>query len=56
LQLYKQAQDIAMEDAPMLFLYHRARVHLLQPYVRGFKAQGISLRQGKYVWLDTTGA
>ncbi len=52
LELYKQAQDIVMEDAPMLFLYHRSRVHLLQPYVRGFKAKGISMRQGKYIWLD----
>jgi peptide/nickel transport system substrate-binding protein len=52
LELYRQAQDIAMQDAPMLLLYHRSRVHLLQPYVHGFKAQGISLRQAKYVWLD----
>jgi ABC-type transport system substrate-binding protein len=54
LELYKQAEDIVMQDAPMLFLYHRSRVHLLQPYVRGFKAQGISLRLMKYVWTDKT--
>jgi peptide/nickel transport system substrate-binding protein len=56
LALYKRAQDIVMKDAPMLFLYHRSRVHLLQPYVRGYTAQGISLRLAKYVWLDKPAA
>jgi oligopeptide transport system substrate-binding protein len=51
-ELYRQAQEVVMRDAPVLFLYHNERVHLLQPHVRGFKAQGISLRQGKYWWLD----
>jgi oligopeptide transport system substrate-binding protein len=56
LLLYRQAQNVVLEDAPLLLLYHNERVHLLQPYVRGFKAQGLSLRQAKYVWLDQPAA
>ncbi|MFN2431316.1 MAG: ABC transporter substrate-binding protein [Gemmatimonadota bacterium] len=52
IELYKQAQEIAMRDAPMMFLYHNERVHLLQPYVRNFEANGIRLFLAKYWWLE----
>jgi oligopeptide transport system substrate-binding protein len=52
-ELYKQAQEIAMRDAPMMFLYHQERVHLLQPYVRGFKSNPMRLFMAKYWWLET---
>lgn len=51
-ELYRRAQEVAMADAPMLFLYHAERVHLLQPYVRGFKANPIGLFLAKYWWLE----
>ncbi|MBA2565097.1 MAG: ABC transporter substrate-binding protein, partial [Gemmatimonadetes bacterium] len=50
--LYRQAQEIVLRDAPMMFLYHSERVHLLQGHVRGFKANGTRLFLAKYWWLE----
>lgn len=55
LELYKQAQEIIMRDAPAMFLYHSERVHLLQPHVRGFKANAIRFFLAKYWWLESPG-
>lgn len=35
-ELYQQAEKIAYEDAPVLFLYFGKRYRLIQPYVQGY--------------------
>jgi peptide/nickel transport system substrate-binding protein len=49
---YKRAHEIVMQDPPMMLLYHNQRVHLLQPNVRGFRANAVRFYLAKYWWLE----
>lgn len=51
-QLYQQAEKIAWEDAPWLFLYVMKRYKLLQPYVRGYVLNAQERDILDSVWLD----
>ncbi|MBE7489962.1 MAG: ABC transporter substrate-binding protein [Candidatus Omnitrophica bacterium] len=51
-QLYAQAEKIAVEQAPWLFLYDRHDFRLLSKRVRNFPMNALDRRSMKYVWLS----
>jgi ABC-type transport system substrate-binding protein len=51
-RLYKQAEEVAVQDAAWLFLYFRRDYRLLAPEVRGFPMNALDRRALKHVWLD----
>lgn len=53
MELYQQAERIAVEEAPWLFLYYTVRYRLLQPYVRNLVFNPQELVFCTHVWLDT---
>ncbi len=56
LQLYRQAEELIMADAPMVNLVYYTREHLFQLYVGGVElnALGEPYVAMKKIWLDTT--
>ena len=55
LELYAQAEQIAVEDAPMLWIYYDMQFRLLQPYVRNYKSNAMNRVDLREVWLDREG-
>ncbi|MBZ0255476.1 ABC transporter substrate-binding protein [bacterium] len=51
-ELYQQAEKIAYEDAPILFLYFGKRYRLMQPFVRGYVYNAQERDILSDVWLD----
>jgi len=51
MELYRQAEQIAIEDAPMMILFYDEDYRLLQPYVAGYRNNAMDRRFYKYVWL-----
>jgi len=51
MELYRQAEQIAMDDAPMIILFYDEDYRLLQPYVAGYRNNAMDRRWYKYVWL-----
>lgn len=52
LRFYQQAEDLVVDDAPWVFLYHPIDHRLRQPWVRGFQMHPIwSVRIDK-LWLE----
>lgn len=54
LALYRQAETIAVQDAPALMLFYEMHYRLLQPYVRDYPLDAMNRVILKHVWLDTT--
>ncbi|MBI3259285.1 MAG: ABC transporter substrate-binding protein [Ignavibacteriae bacterium] len=52
LELYRQAEQVAMNDAPMLILFYDADYRLLQPNVEGYHNNPMDRRHYKYIWLN----
>jgi oligopeptide transport system substrate-binding protein len=50
--LYKAAEQVAFDDAPMLVNYYELAKRLQQPYVRNYHLNSIDWRAFKTVWLD----
>lgn len=51
--LYRQAEQIAVNDAPMLFIYHDLDFRLVQPHVRGYDGGNpMDRRDFTGVWFD----
>ena len=53
-RMYQEAERIAVEEAPWLFVYHYTTEQLLQPYVKGYSLPSFGEYTAKYysVWLD----
>jgi peptide/nickel transport system substrate-binding protein len=51
MELYRQAEQIALDDAPMIILFYDEDYRLLQPYVAGYRNNAMDRRFYKYVWL-----
>ncbi|MDW7997029.1 MAG: ABC transporter substrate-binding protein [Bacteroidota bacterium] len=51
MELYRQAEQIALDDAPMIVLFYDEDYRLLQPYVAGYRNNAMDRRFYKYVWL-----
>lgn len=53
-KLYQQAEQIIVDDAPMVFIYHYTAHSCVQPFVRNYElpAFGQYANKFKAVWLD----
>ena len=51
-QLFAQAEDVAMQDAPYIVLYYDEDYHLLQPNVRDFPGNAMFQLDLKYCWFS----
>jgi peptide/nickel transport system substrate-binding protein len=49
--LFAQAEELAVSEAPWIFLYDRRDYRLLSPRVRSFPMNALDRRYLKYVWL-----
>lgn len=50
--LYQQAEQIAVDDAPMIFIFHDLDYRLVQPHVRGYSSNPMDRRDFKTAWFD----
>lgn len=51
-KIYEEAEQIAVSEAPVLFIYYDEDYRLEQPYVRGYALDPMHRVEMKYVWLD----
>jgi ABC-type oligopeptide transport system substrate-binding subunit len=51
-QLYQQAEQIIVNDAPVLFTVHGLSYVLVKPYVKGYVLTPIDIPIVRYLWLD----
>ncbi|PWH13545.1 MAG: peptide ABC transporter substrate-binding protein [Anaerolineae bacterium] len=50
--MYQQAEQIIVDDAPVLFLTHSLSYELVKPYVKGYVYTPISIPIERYMWLE----
>jgi len=50
--LYRKAEQIAINDAPMLIIFYDQDYRLVQPYVENYKNNSMDKRRYKYVWFN----
>ncbi len=50
--MYQQAEQMIVDDAPVLFTIHSLSYQLVQPYVKGFVFTPIDVPIERYLWLD----
>lgn len=51
-RLFREAEEIAIDEAPWLFLYTLRQFRLVSPQVRAFPFNAADRRFLKYIWLD----
>jgi len=51
-ELYLQAEQLAVDDAPMMFIYNDLDYRLVQPWVRDYASNPMDRRDFKAVWFD----
>jgi peptide/nickel transport system substrate-binding protein len=49
--LYKEADQMGMDDAVMMCLFHDKQFRLIQPYVRNFPQNAMEYRLLRETWL-----
>lgn len=54
LKLYQEAEQIVVEEAPWVFIYHYTTHQVLQNYVKGYKLPSFGAYSAKYtdVWME----
>lgn len=52
MELYSQAEQIAIGEAPMLLIFYDEDYRFLQPYVMGYINNAMDRRYYRYVWFD----
>lgn len=52
MQLYAQAEQIAVDEAPMLWIFHDLDFRLVQPWVKGYRSNPMDRRDYTAVWFD----
>lgn len=50
--LYQQAEQIIVDDAPVLFTTHSLSYLLVKPYLKGYVLTPITISLERYLWLD----
>jgi ABC-type transport system substrate-binding protein len=50
--MYQQAEQIIVNDAPVIFTTHSLSYELVKPYVKGFVFTPISIPNERYMWLE----
>jgi len=51
-QMYQQAEQIIVDDAPVLFTVHSLSYRLVKPYVKGYVFTPIDVPLERYMWLE----
>ncbi len=52
MRLYARAEQVAVDDAPMLFMQYEEDYRILAPYVRDYPINAMDRRDLKTVWFD----
>jgi oligopeptide transport system substrate-binding protein len=52
IQLYQQAEQIIVNDAPALFTVHSMSYVLVKPYIQGYVLTTIDVPLERYLWID----
>lgn len=52
IEMYQQAEQMIVDDAPVLFLTHSLSYELVKPYVKGYVYTPISIPIERYMWLE----
>jgi ABC-type transport system substrate-binding protein len=50
--LYQQAEQMLVDDAPVLFTTHSLSYQLIKPYVKGYVFTPFDIPIERYMWLD----
>jgi ABC-type oligopeptide transport system substrate-binding subunit len=50
--MYQQAEQIIVNDAPVLFTVHYLSYQLVKPYVKGYVFTPIDIPIERYMWLE----
>jgi oligopeptide transport system substrate-binding protein len=50
--MYQQAEQIIVNDAPVIFTVHSLSYVLVKPYVKGFAMTPIDISLERYMWLE----
>jgi peptide/nickel transport system substrate-binding protein len=50
--LYQQAEQVAVAEAPLLWIYHDLDFRLVQSYVRGYSSNAMDRRDLTTAWFD----
>jgi oligopeptide transport system substrate-binding protein len=51
-KIYLEAEQLAVNEAPLLFIYYDIDYRLLQPYVRGYALDPMHRVNFRFLWLD----
>ena len=52
IEMYQQAEQIIVDDAPVLFTTHSLSYRLVKPYVKGYVFTPIDVPIERYMWLE----
>ncbi len=52
IEMYQQAEQIIVDDAPVLFTTHSLSYQLVKPYVKGYVFTPIDVPIERYMWLE----
>ncbi len=52
IQMYQQAEQMIVDDAPVLFTTHSLSYQLVKPYVKGYIFTPIDVPIERYMWLE----
>ena len=52
IEMYQQAEQIIVDDAPVLFTIHSLSYQLVKPYVKGYVFTPIDVPIERYMWLE----
>jgi len=52
IEMYQQAEQMIVDDAPVLFTIHSLSYRLIKPYVRGYVFTPIDVPIERYMWLE----
>ena len=52
IQMYQQAEQIIVNDAPVLFTVHSLSYTLVKPYIKGFVPTPIDISLERYMWIE----
>lgn len=51
-KIYQEAEQIAVNEAPVLFIFYDVDIRLVQPFVRGYALDPMHRVNMRYTWLD----
>jgi len=52
IEMYQQAEQMIVNDAPVLFTVHRLSYQLVKPYVKGYIFTPVDIPLERYMWLE----